>query len=335
MSLVLNMLREKNNPLISVIIPCYNAEEFVDLAVRSIMKQTYSNLEIIVLDDCSTDRTGLILENLANEDERIVYIRNASNLKLIRTLNKGLDIAKGEYIARMDADDISLPYRFQKQLDFFLKNPDYGVVGSCGLYLKNKKIGKKFIKPKDDSKIRDELYIDSPFIHPSVMIRREVFSQYDFTFHQVEDFGLWVKLSKVTKFYNLPDVLIHYRILETSETRQSQANSQGRHDVLRRVYKYLFETNNQSLSDEEINQYTYSMYRSNFSKVNPYILKDAYEKILSDSSWYLKKRLSERWFATLILSKRTIKEWFFYLITPFTYLGAVRVLFKYIRNAFS
>jgi len=73
MSLVLNMLREKNNPLISVIIPCYNAEEFVDLAVRSIMKQTYSNLEIIVLDDCSTDRTGLILENLANEDERIVY----------------------------------------------------------------------------------------------------------------------------------------------------------------------------------------------------------------------------------------------------------------------
>ncbi|MDE3946029.1 glycosyltransferase family 2 protein, partial [Glaesserella parasuis] len=116
-------------PLVSVIIPCYNAENFVESAVRSIMEQTYSNLEIIVINDCSSDNTGEILKRLAEEDPRIKYIENEQNLKLPKTLNKGINLAKGDYIARMDSDDISLPVRLEKQVEFMLSNKNIDIVG--------------------------------------------------------------------------------------------------------------------------------------------------------------------------------------------------------------
>ena len=106
--------------LVSVIIPCYNAEKYVEEAVRSIMKQTYLDLEIIVIDDCSTDGTNEILQSLSLEDSRIVFLKNETNLKLIKTLNLGISISKGKFIARMDADDISEPERLVEQVDFCL-----------------------------------------------------------------------------------------------------------------------------------------------------------------------------------------------------------------------
>ena len=101
----------KASPLISVIIPCYNAEKYVEQAVRSIMNQTYKNQEILCTDDCSIDSTLSILERLATEDSRIRIIRHTENKKLIFTLNELVQESKGDYIARMDADDISLPQR--------------------------------------------------------------------------------------------------------------------------------------------------------------------------------------------------------------------------------
>ena len=98
----------KNNPLVSVIIPCYNAEKYVESAIRSIMNQTYKNLEIIITDDCSTDDTLEILQKLAKEDSRIKLYKNETNLKIVKTLNNMISQANGKYIARMDADDISL-----------------------------------------------------------------------------------------------------------------------------------------------------------------------------------------------------------------------------------
>ena len=107
-----------NKPLVSVIIPCYNAEKYVEEAIRSIMTQTYSNLEIIVTDDCSSDNTLMILETLAAEDSRIKVIKNEKNLKIVKSLNNMIEVAQGKYIARMDADDISLPERIEKQVSF-------------------------------------------------------------------------------------------------------------------------------------------------------------------------------------------------------------------------
>lgn len=117
-------------PLISVLIPVYNVEAFVKEAVLSICNQTYKNIEIIVVDDCSTDRTYTVVAELVKIDPRIKLFKNEQNSKIVKTLNYALTKAKGEFIARMDGDDISTPERLEKQLKFLLDNPNYDLVGS-------------------------------------------------------------------------------------------------------------------------------------------------------------------------------------------------------------
>ena len=104
--------------LVSVVIPCYNCEKFVKDAIYSICNQTYKNLEILIADDCSTDSTYTILENIAKKDTRIKLYHNTENMKIVKTLNFLIENASGDYIARMDADDISAPERIKEQVDF-------------------------------------------------------------------------------------------------------------------------------------------------------------------------------------------------------------------------
>lgn len=329
------MRKEDNNPLVSVIVPCYNAEPFVEEAVRSIMTQSYSNLEIIVLDDCSVDKTGDILRQLELEDSRIIYSRNSTNLKLIETLNKGIALAKGAYIARMDADDVSMPSRLGKQVEYLEANPDCGVVGTFGEYLHDNLITGKFCKPVLDLQIKEELFFDSPFIHPSIMMRKSLKPIYDADFYQVEDYALWVKLSKLTKFHNLPEKLIKYRVLNSSETRKSQSDHRGRHTALKRVHSSLFEINDIDLNSDEIDQYTYSMYKYNFSSIEPSLLKTVYDKVVEKTTPSVKMRLAERWFATFILSRHSLRNFMLYLSTSYTYLGMISICYKRIKNVFS
>ena len=129
----LSNISQQIPPLISVILPAYNAERFLEEAIDSILAQTYKNFELIVLNDGSTDRTEEII--LSYNDPRIRYIKNESNLKLIKTLNKGIALARGKYIARMDADDISLPTRFEKEIEFMEIHPDIGVCSSKVIHL--------------------------------------------------------------------------------------------------------------------------------------------------------------------------------------------------------
>ncbi|CAM3818950.1 glycosyltransferase family 2 protein [Sphingobacterium prati] len=329
------MQKEDNQPLVSVVIPCYNAEDFVEEAVRSIMTQSYSNLQIILLDDCSTDKTGDILIRLEQEDNRIIYCKNSTNLKLIETLNKGITLATGEYIARMDADDISMPLRLAKQVEYLEANPDCGVVGTSGMYLDNDLITGKFCKPVMDQQIKEELFFDSPFIHPSIMMRKSLTPVYDSHFYQVEDYALWVKLSKVTKFHNIPEALIKYRILKNSETRKSQSDHLGRHSALKNVHDYLFKVNNILLNSDEMDQYTYSMYKFNFSKIEPPVLKAVYDKIVAKTTSGVRMRLAERWFATFILSRHSMRNFLFYLSTYYTYIGMLSVCVKRMKDVFS
>ena len=110
--------------LVSVIIPCYNAEKYLRESVESIINQSYPNLEIICIDDCSTDSTLAILEELASRDARVKVLHNSRNMKIASSLNRGLEYSTGEYIARMDADDIALPKRIEKQVDYLEKNKE-------------------------------------------------------------------------------------------------------------------------------------------------------------------------------------------------------------------
>jgi glycosyltransferase family 2 len=204
------------NSLVSVLIPCYNCEEYVEEAVMSIIKQTYPNLEILVIDDGSTDNTGNILKILAKEDPRIIYIKNEENLKLIATLNKGLNLCKGKYIARMDADDISLPTRIEKQVNFLEAHPEIGIVGT---YTKNFGVNNKtWEMDTEDKYIRTHLFYNTCFAHPSVMVRASALRNnhlyYNPDYPHAEDYKLWCDIAQYTKLANIPEVLLYYRINE-------------------------------------------------------------------------------------------------------------------------
>lgn len=205
------------SPLISIIIPCYNAEKYVEQAVRSIMNQTYQNLEILCTDDCSTDSTLSILERLATEDSRIRIIRHTENKKLIFTLNELVQESKGDYIARMDADDISLPERLEKQFVFLQNNLDISFCGTNAWHINEngKKIGKSCLPlTPEDNKFFLPFY--STFYHPTVMARAEVFKEnpYSPDFVHAEDYELWCRLvfEKGIRAENLSDRLFLYRM---------------------------------------------------------------------------------------------------------------------------
>lgn len=210
-----------NKPLVSVIIPCYNAEKYVEEAIRSIMTQTYSNLEIIVTDDCSSDNTLMILETLAAEDSRIKVIKNEENLRIVKSLNNMIGIAQGKYIARMDADDISLPKRIEKQVSFLESNPEYGMCGTNAWHIdeSGRKIGRSYLSISD-FEIQRTKFIRCPFYHPTICIRSELIKTnlYDNYYDKVEDFELWLRILPLTKACNLAEKLFYYRKFEGSSS---------------------------------------------------------------------------------------------------------------------
>src|SRR3989344_5781814 len=115
---------------ISVLMPAYNARKYIGEAIESILNQTFKDFEFIIINDCSTDKTKKIIEEYANKDARIKLINNATNLGLTKSLNIGLKEARGEYVARLDADDVALPERLEKQYEFMEKNKETTLVGA-------------------------------------------------------------------------------------------------------------------------------------------------------------------------------------------------------------
>jgi len=212
------MAEDLKIPKISVIMPVYNGEKYLKEAIDSILNQTYADFELLLINDASTDHT----ENVINSynDDRIVYIKNEKNLGLIKTLNKGLDLAKGEFIARMDQDDISLPERFEKQIAVFEKNPEIGVCGTWFTPLINNiLIDKKTLKhPEHSETIKIAMLGYCALGHPTIMLRRNMIKnlRYDTDYQAAEDYELWTRLSRNTKLYNVQESLLHYRFHETN-----------------------------------------------------------------------------------------------------------------------
>ena len=200
-------------PFVSVIMPVFNGEKYLNEAIESILNQTYTNFEFIIINDGSTDTSEEII--LSYKDSRIVYIKNPENYKLIQTLNIGFSLAKGRYIARMDADDISHPDRLQKQVQFLDVNEDYGLVGT-GVNLFHGANKSQLLYHTDNASLKFALAFYCPFIHPSIMLRKEVIKDMDVVFDSnyvhAEDYELWTRLSFITKMANLPEYLLDYRI---------------------------------------------------------------------------------------------------------------------------
>lgn len=208
--------------LISVILPAYNAERFLSKAIDSILAQTYTNFELIVLNDGSTDKTEEII--LSYQDSRIRYVKNEKNLKLIKTLNKGIDLAKGKYIARMDADDISLPTRFEKEVEYMEEHPECGVVSVLPYVMREDgKILHKsrfFLATQHYSCLFVNLF-SAPILHPGSLFKADILREYKYRDNlevlHVEAYDLWCRLFLDNVVFGVVnEYLLDYRLNSTS-----------------------------------------------------------------------------------------------------------------------
>jgi glycosyltransferase involved in cell wall biosynthesis len=205
-------------PKVSVILPVYNGEKFLDESINSVLNQTFKDFELIIVNDCSTDNSLKIIKRYMKKDKRIILINNPKNLGLQKSLNKGLKISKEKYIARMDADDISLPNRLQLQVNYLEKNRDIFLIGSSAIVIDEdgKRIG-VFKKFDNYRKVKRKLLKNNHLIHPSIIFRnsREFFYREKFKTSEDYDFYLRI-LSSGKKITNLPEFLIKYRIHKKS-----------------------------------------------------------------------------------------------------------------------
>ena len=200
-------------PQVSVLMPVYNGETFLGQAIESILQQTFDDFEFIVINDGSTDRSAEVVQ--LYDDPRIRYFENERNIGLTRSLNRGLSLVRAPYLARMDADDTSLPQRLAKQVNFLDMHHEVGVVGSAVQIIdEHGNISRKWEPPETHEVLRWCLCLFTPIAHPTVMMRQDIVKQvgnYCTDMVTAQDHDLWRRLSLLTRLANLPDVLLHLR----------------------------------------------------------------------------------------------------------------------------
>jgi len=213
-----------NSVKISVVMPAYNTEQYISEAIESILNQTFKDFEFIIIDDASTDNTWGIIQKYAKNDNRIIPLKNKENLKLSKTLNKGIAVSKGKYIVRMDADDISFPDRLEKQVKLMEAKPEVGISGGAMVIMDvSGKVTEERTYHTTDEKIKEKIFRYSPFCHPAIIIRKSVLADsglYNHYYNPAEDYELYFRIGLQAKFANLTDKLIKYRVVSDSMTNK-------------------------------------------------------------------------------------------------------------------
>lgn len=212
-------------PAISVLMPVYNAEQYLQEAITSILSQRFVDFEFFIFNDGSTDRSREIIASF--NDPRIHFIDYSDNQGYVSLLNLGLQKAQGKYIARMDADDVAHPDRFQKQFDFLEENPEYIVCGTRFSIIDKQDV---VVLPIENEDIKLKMLYITPFCHPSVMMRATTLQSHDIAYDEyympAEDHELWVRLAGYGKFVNLPEVLLNYRIHDSNVSLKKRDHNQ-------------------------------------------------------------------------------------------------------------
>lgn len=211
-------------PMISVLLPVYNGEKYLREAIDSILNQTYRDFEFLIINDGSTDKSVEIIQKY--NDSRIKLIHNKENMGLIYTLNKGLDLANGQYIARMDADDISLPNRLKLQVDFMENHSNVGMLSGNVISIdSNSKVISQKWWVDNNLPIEWLLIWENPIAHPSVMLRCKTLLGNKLIYNEnkrhAEDYDLWCNMALSTNIERLEDVVLMYRVLESSVYRKN------------------------------------------------------------------------------------------------------------------
>lgn len=210
------------SPKISVLMPVYNAENYVSTAIDSILGQTFEDFEFIIVDDHSKDKSWEIIKSYAKKDSRIVPLRNDMNLRATKSLNRGLGVVEGKYMARMDADDWSYPDRLQKQYDFMESHPEVGVLGGA-IEVSDKDLKVMNVRryPTTDAQARKIIFRYSPFAHPATIWRMKDINKvegYNERIPLSQDLDLYFRIGNICKFANLEDVVIKLRVHDDSSS---------------------------------------------------------------------------------------------------------------------
>jgi hypothetical protein len=213
-------------PAVSVVLPVYNAERWLRESVGSILSQTLRDFELVAIDDGSTDRSGEILAELAKSDARVRVLTHERNRGLIATLNRGLSAARAPLVARHDADDVALPERLGRQVEFLSRHPEVGVLATSHIRVDQR--GRRIVcrPPAGDTEIRWKLLLGNSWCHPTIMLRRELVSgetEVYRDFRHAEDFELWVRLLAKSRGATLPEPLVQIREHEASVSKQNLA----------------------------------------------------------------------------------------------------------------
>jgi len=220
--------------------PVYNAGKYLGEAIQSILGQTFGNFEFLIINDGSTDNSLNIIKLF--DDARIRLINHPKNMGLVASLNEGLKIANGQFIARMDADDISNPNRLQSQVDLLLTNPEIGLVGCHMDIIDEHKniIGERIYQTSHDA-IKVESLFRCPVPHPGIMLRKDYFINnnlfYNPSFsYYSEDYELWQRALSILKFANVDAKLLQYRITSNQNSNLYAAGQKAETDAIRSNY---------------------------------------------------------------------------------------------------
>lgn len=288
------------SPRVSILMPVYNNGDYVAEAIESMLSQTFSDFELIVLDDCSSDHSREVIESFT--DKRIIYHRNEKNLGLANNLNIGLDMARGEFIARMDGDDISLPERLQIQVDFLNNHPDIDLC-SCGL----EKFGKEtdiWIRETDPEQVKITMLFFSPILHASSVWRREKFENRGLRYRQeafpAEDYDLWARaVASGLQLANIPQVLYKYRIHGVQVTKTDDRNLAREIHIRREFLQRVLPSLSRELAEKmaDIVSLRNTSADSAERVINAVFSANQKDKFFSQS--LLKKRLTKLLFSTM------------------------------------
>lgn len=239
-------------PRVSVIMSVYNGEQYLAEAIDSILGQTYTEFEFIIIDDASQDNSFSIVRDFARKDKRIRIIENQDNQGLSVSLNKGVRAARCEYIARMDADDISAPTRFEKQVAFMDANPEIGV---CGTWFEmiGERQGQVGKFPNKHTAIHLRMLFANAMAHPTVMMRASLLERYSLQYDEqvlfAQDYELWSRAIENLRFANLDQVLLYYRVHSTSTGSTHYVQQQQTHN---KAYRNVLSSFNMNPTQDEL-----------------------------------------------------------------------------------
>jgi len=237
------------HPDLSIVMPVYNSASYVAEAIESVLSQTFTNFELIIINDASTDGSTELLETF--KDDRLRIFTNDDNKGIVFSRNRGLNEARGNFIAQFDSDDIARHDKFEKQLDFLKQNPDFGMVGSWVRMIDNegKLMAQTWKLPAKPHLIPAIMLFRNYFVQSTVVVRKEALPTggYKSGYDVVEDYKMWIEIAQNNKVWNLPEYLVNYRVHGSSATNSDTIRLNQQYKL---IFADLFRDLNIDLDDQ-------------------------------------------------------------------------------------